>query len=69
MVNNRQYLLEVQMEYVGLSVPMETIWGGGGAAVVRGEGGHTQFLFEKFERVGVGSSVTAGQIPLLYYVE
>ena len=57
------------MEYVGLSVPMETVWGGGGAALIRGEGGHTQFLFEKFERVGVGSSVTAGQIPLLYYVD
>ena len=64
-------MVDVQMEYTGLDffMPMETVWGGGGVARVRGEEGKTEFCFEKVERVGVRSSIRTGQIPLLYYVD
>ena len=59
------------MEYKGLDifVPMETVWGGGGLPMVRGEEGKTEFWFAKVERVRLRSSVRTGQIPLLYYVD
>ena len=70
-VIGRFYMVEVRMEYSGIIdfVPMETVWGGSGEARVKGEDGRTEFWFLKLERDCVRSSVSSGQIPLLFYVD
>ena len=56
------YEVQLEMEYIGMGVgDMETVWGGGGAAEVEG------VSFTKVIRQGVTSSVTSGQMPLIYY--
>lgn len=58
--------LQLGMEYEGLARPMETVWGGGGEQVVVKD--NVQFSFTRVEGEHVRSSLTSGQIPLLYYI-
>ena len=56
------YEVHLEMEYIGMGVgDMETVWGGGGAAEVEG------VSFTKVIRQRVTSSVTSGQMPIIYY--
>ena len=56
------YEVHLEMEYIGMGVgDMETVWGGGGTEEVEG------MRFTKVIRQGVTSSVTSGQMPLIYY--
>ena len=56
------YEVHLEMEYIGMGVgDMETVWGGDGAEEVDG------VRFTKVIRQGVASSITCGQIPIIYY--
>ena len=56
------YEVHLEMEYIGMGVgDMETVWGGDGAEEVDG------VRFTKVIRQGVTSSITCGQIPIIYY--
>ena len=56
------YEVHLEMEYIGMGVgDMETVWGGDGAEEVDG------VRFTKVTRQGVTSSITCGQIPIIYY--
>ena len=56
------YEVHLEMEYIGTGVgDMETVWGGDGAEEVDG------VRFTKVTRQGVTSSITCGQIPIIYY--
>ena len=66
---SKSHICEIKLclKYLEISVPMETVWGGGGEERVIGEDG-TAFRFEKSRLRDVCSSVHHGQIPLIFYM-
>ena len=49
------------------AIPIGTPWGGNGSKDVTGEDG-TKFMFSKNNNEKVRSSVSSGQIPILFYI-
>lgn len=61
------YYIGVQMEYVDIESPLETVWGSQGSSHII-EANGTTFIFNKVNRNGIRSSVSNGQIPILLYI-
>ena len=65
---DRSHFLSLKIFTAGDFWAAETVWGGGGAPEVYGDDGVTFYFHQMTSRQGIRSSVTNGQIPILFYV-